>query len=320
MACTVKVPANWAAWNDADASNCKECGAALAVCGRCIWIPFEQLSANAQQDVEHRYGKTAVVASTTPAALVPRSHHMLSEEIGFLTTEDPVGPHLQNPRFPIWVVHGGSHYTVLFCTDPDFSKSEEDRMIAVDKTPSPVEFFHFNGLPPGGPRMVRMICSWDPPIDFSQFADVSQPDEKPLDVERLISRRQASDGEWEYEVVAFASTPVVELLAAPRSTHPTADFYEADIYAPAKTSWRCLFCTTSPEQVWSAINPPESEVCKECLKPLSEAGRCLWLRYSRLPFGKQRQVDRDYAPPILRIIQTKYAGVCLEFFGPEASI
>lgn len=322
LACTVKVPTNWSAWNDTSATHCKECGLSLGECGRCIWVPFEQLSASARREVETRYGKSAAVASSTPAAALPRTYHMQSEQIGFLTTEAPVGPHLQNPQFPIWVVHGGSHYTVLFCADPNFTHTEDERMLALDKTPSPVEFFHFNGLPPGGPRMARMTCSWDPPIDHSMLSgDLEVPD-KPLDVDRIITRRQTDDGDWEYEVVAIATAPHAELLlpSAPRSSHPTADMYEADIYsAPrASPSWRCLSCTTSPEQVWSAVNPAASSICKECNRPLSETGRCLWLRYPRLPFGKQRQVDRDYAPAILQVIQTKYAGVFLDFFGQPA--
>lgn len=328
LACTMKVPVEWNAWNDPSATNCKECGKALQECGRCIWVPFARLSATAQRDVETRYGKSAVVAASTAAAsALPKTYHMNSELIGFLTSEAPVGPHLQNPGLPIWIVHGGAHYTTLFCMDGAFSRTEDERMIAIDRTPNPVNFWHFNGLPPGGPRMSTFVCTWDPPIHHdAMFESAGGESEKPLDVERLIARRQAIDGVWEYEVVAEATVPVPTLLdpATPRSTHLSADFYEADIYTPPRNdaNWRCLACTTAPMQVWSAINPATSPTCKECNRPLTEVGRCLWLRYARLPFGKQRQVDRDYAPAILQVIQTKYAGVYLEFEDgyPEPSI
>jgi hypothetical protein len=55
------------------------------------------------------------------------------------------------------VLHGGAHFTLVFAAGPD----DAVPMRAVGKgadppAPPPLELYHWNGLPPGGPRMSKL--------------------------------------------------------------------------------------------------------------------------------------------------------------------
>jgi len=89
-----------------------------------------------------------------------------------------VGPKYKTPTTPIWVLHGGSHYTVLMARSKGLLKlpdpnnaatkdnAESHRIRRHRRVPSggmEGEFVleHYNGLPPGGPRLVKLFMSFN---------------------------------------------------------------------------------------------------------------------------------------------------------------
>lgn len=89
-----------------------------------------------------------------------------------------VGSKYKTPTTPIWVLHGGSHYTVLMArskgllklADPNIAAQKDDtesqRIRRHRRVPSggmEGEFVleHYNGLPPAGPRLVKLFMSFN---------------------------------------------------------------------------------------------------------------------------------------------------------------
>ena len=97
---------------------------------------------------------------------------------GSWTDPTVVGSKFKTPTTPIWVLHGGSHYTVLMArskgllklADPNncaqSNDTESQRIRRHRRVPSggmEGEFVleHYNGLPPGGPRLVKLFMSFN---------------------------------------------------------------------------------------------------------------------------------------------------------------
>ncbi len=55
----------------------------------------------------------------------------------------PMNDGLINPENPVWVLHGGDHFTVAFYIPSNSSGKK-------------FELFHWNGLPPAGPRLATL--------------------------------------------------------------------------------------------------------------------------------------------------------------------
>ena len=83
--------------------------------------------------------------------------------VGFLTSGEievkmPVSDTLKSPRLPIWILHGGDHYTVAW--SPDFATAEELNQVGADNAKQ-FTLQHWNGLPPGAFTRVccrRLVC------------------------------------------------------------------------------------------------------------------------------------------------------------------
>lgn len=102
----------------------------------------------------------------------------------------PLADGLKSPEVPVWLVHGGDHFTVLFCCESSGvvgvqsqDAQAQSQPHAADETQSAdvehgssgsssggggdddgdmraqapiVTMYHWNGLPPGGPRMAEL--------------------------------------------------------------------------------------------------------------------------------------------------------------------
>ena len=61
---------------------------------------------------------------------------------------------LKSPQQPVWLLHGGDHFTILFAASASAGAAAAD--------PQPDEPFvlhHWNGLPPHGPRMATVTIT-----------------------------------------------------------------------------------------------------------------------------------------------------------------
>jgi hypothetical protein len=84
----------------------------------------------------------------------------------------PVCDQLKTPGAPVWILHGRDHFTFLFSTTQRTMKKKKEESSSEgagegegegkdgEETKAPLEMememFHFNGLPPAGPRMARL--------------------------------------------------------------------------------------------------------------------------------------------------------------------
>lgn len=84
-------------------------------------------------------------------------------DVGLLSLSElessiPVCDSLKSPRQPVWVLHGGDHYTVLFAAADGLpaataAADDDGAEDAGDAAAEPMMLMHYNGLPPAGPRM-----------------------------------------------------------------------------------------------------------------------------------------------------------------------
>ena len=66
----------------------------------------------------------------------------------------PLQDALKSPRHPVWVLHAGDHFTLLFSPRPFAAAAVEGSAAAAGSTG--IELLHFNGLLPAGPRMAAL--------------------------------------------------------------------------------------------------------------------------------------------------------------------
>jgi hypothetical protein len=93
-----------------------------------------------------------------------------------IQAKQPLADGLKSPRYPVWVLHSGDHFTVLFRAEPVTGAAAAGAAAAAASadggdgsggggfesplsaaTSAPVQLFHYNGLPPAGPRMSPLL-------------------------------------------------------------------------------------------------------------------------------------------------------------------
>ena len=102
-----------------------------------------------------------------------------------------MGSNFKTPTTPIWVLHGGNHYTVLMARsrgllklpEPTKAKKEDQaeskRIRGHRRVPSggvEGEFVleHYNGLPPAGPRLTKLFMSFNVDENGVAIADTDE--------------------------------------------------------------------------------------------------------------------------------------------------
>ena len=135
----------------------------------------------------------------TDAGLLSLSEH---------STGVPVCDALKTPQRPVWVLHGTDHFTTLFASEP------------VSNDQKSMTLYHWNGLPPAGPRMT--VCEVTAPRgavgpapkqhsesffkpEVGEIDDVVQAD--PADK----AARPDEFCTWRYEVVLARDDPDVQV-------------------------------------------------------------------------------------------------------------
>jgi len=192
----------------------------------------------------------------------------------------PVADSYQNPTLPIWLLHGGDHFTLLFSTD--LSSLEA-------KTLAPCTLHHFNGLHPAGPRMANITLS------AGAQAATSAPEKhvesyiKPAKGE-IDSVVQADPDDkkarpddwtrWRYEV-SLATGKEAGGEGVPRTDKPTT--FEQGEPEPSQP-WRCSSCYAKRfETMCFGMNVAEAAGCQYCEKPRAKCGWTIWLHFPDLP-------------------------------------
>jgi hypothetical protein len=103
--------------------------------------------------------------------------------VGMLSTSEldsgqPLADSLKSPSSPVWVVHGGDHFTVLYSAEDQCSvavgKAGAADTSAEDawRPPATAPLYHWNGLPPLGPRMASIQLQATRRSDCASEGDV----------------------------------------------------------------------------------------------------------------------------------------------------
>lgn len=213
----------------------------------------------------------------------------------------PLCDALKFPRVPVWLCHGGDHFTVLFKGDGDATS---------------FQVHLWNGLPPGGPRLAQlklkaprgdaavaptepMKSYWKPEVGEIEDIIQAHPDDK--------KSKPKEPETWRFEVALAIVKEDVSDSGAPRNleTHPVLKFELKPV--SEGEAWRCRSCyETRFQTMCFGINEPGAVSCQHCAKPQAECGWTLWLHHSELPRNVQERVRLRYAPKLLAVLHTRW--------------
>eukprot|EP01060_Flectonema_neradi_P015058 TRINITY_DN2173_c0_g2_i1.p1 TRINITY_DN2173_c0_g2~~TRINITY_DN2173_c0_g2_i1.p1 ORF type:complete len:495 (+),score=92.81 TRINITY_DN2173_c0_g2_i1:61-1545(+) len=234
-------------------------------------------------------------------------------KIGILSTLEqeagvPLADTLKNPPKPIWIIHGGDHFTTLFHQIADADKAEFD-------------LWHWNGLPPSGPDMSRLeiiapngTCKPAPEKHVERFKkpvvgtiyDIVQTKEE--DKKNKPGRYQ----EWTYEAVLAINDPEVSgEQELPSDDNPV-------FTTPPTGPWRCASCYHSRFKTMCFGLNDDTPECKFCNRPRQEALWSLWLHYSELPKHAKNLATKMFAPKIHVLLTTRWPGCTFKGDPEEA--
>mmetsp|Transcript_48046 Transcript_48046/g.88498 ORF Transcript_48046/g.88498 Transcript_48046/m.88498 type:complete len:516 (+) Transcript_48046:48-1595(+) len=230
-------------------------------------------------------------------------------EIGLLSRQEketgiPVAEGLKGPSNPVWILHGGDHFTLAWCSS----------MPSMD-VGATFTLHHWNGLPPGGPKLgsmnVRAVngtqrARAEPPKFFKpvpgEVDDVVQadPDDKKAYPDEY--RR------WKFEVVLAIDDPDVQGEERPVDAKPPTIIAQDDPRYQRGGAWRCRSCYAKRFQTMDfQLIPAESpDWCPKCNKSRKESGWSLWLPFSDLPDKAQAQIMERHAKKIETILWTRW--------------
>mmetsp|Transcript_7588 Transcript_7588/g.12263 ORF Transcript_7588/g.12263 Transcript_7588/m.12263 type:complete len:506 (+) Transcript_7588:249-1766(+) len=226
----------------------------------------------------------------------------------------PVNDTLKSPRLPVWIVHSGDHFTVLFA----------DRKL--ESLFPPLELWHYNGLRPGGPRLAKIqvlgssVLTEAPeshkdiyfkPV-IGEIEDIVQADESDK------AMKKGKWTEWKYEVVLAVEDLDVQGQERTANMPPAVTFEQG--VPDESEKWRCSWCYRNRfKTMCFGQNPPGVSKCQHCEKPREYCGWTLWKRYEELPREWKTKMDRRYAPKVVSLFQTKWPGCSLTLVSSSTS-
>lgn len=221
-------------------------------------------------------------------------------------TKIPLLDEFKHPEFPVWILHGGDHFTT-FC-----QRNLKDQN----------SFFHFNGLPPGGPR----ICNIS--LEFTKTskpvaAKLEETEYLPLpgeiyDIVQAEKLKTKPFTEWKYELVLAVEDRTSKGAKRPKELA----VHIFDLGAKPVGRWRCANCYRNRHKTYCfGDNKPlegtntTPDICKYCNKTKKEAQWSIWLPYSKLPNGWKRSAQFHYGPKILSVLVTRWLDA--EIINPD---
>jgi len=219
-----------------------------------------------------------------------------------IETGVPITDALKTPKYPVWLIHGGDHFTILF----SLSLGVKFEAGAV------FDMYHWNGLPPVGPRMAHLkitapkgqrgpnvakyVATFYKP-EAGEIDDVVQghPEDRKLYPEEFQK--------WRFECVLAIDDPGVEGVKRPENVAPEPKFDQGEM---VPGPWRCGNCYRSRYTTFCFGMNEGGDICQHCNKSRKEAGWSFWMTYDKLPRKFQRTVARRNAPKIMNILHTKW--------------
>ncbi|KNC51579.1 uncharacterized protein AMSG_12072 [Thecamonas trahens ATCC 50062] len=234
----------------------------------------------------------------------------------------PVADSLKSPRLPVWILHGGDHFTTAWLDVATFAAMPEaaDCVPPVgEDAPVPFNLVHWNGLPPAGPR--RAVVRLTPRTTGRAVAGKAPKELRdsyvkkvPGEIDSIVQahpddKKNAPDAwnTWRYEVVLAVDEPDVEGVEPnPNATPPpTFDLGEP----PVDTAWRCASCYRGRYKTFCfGLNEAGATACRHCDKPMADAGWSLWMPYDDLPGSQQSTATNRHAPNIYIVLRRRWPG------------
>lgn len=221
----------------------------------------------------------------------------------------PVAEGLKTPSSPVWIIHGGDHFTVAW------SKQAPAATRGARFT-----LFHWNGLPPGGPRLAELS------IVAVKGALTGGPEKpkfykpEPGEVEEFIQadpedKKDLPDKfrQWRFEVVLARDDPDVQ--GEPRPPHFPAQpkFNQEDPRYQRPGPWRCRLCYARRYQTCDfALVEGSADYCPKCKKPRKECGWSLWVPFADLPASMQQKIRLQFSKKLESILWTKWPDATVE--------
>lgn len=241
-------------------------------------------------------------------------------EVGMLSRDEidmgiPLADELKDPSKPVYVIHGGDHFTLLWATN-----------VVGDA----VDFFHWNGLSPNRAMVpLRLTKASLEPCPAPEKHVQSHWRIKVGEVESIVQAspadKQARPSCWRshaYEL-ALATQAVVD---EDKSEERPADFpspptFEQGPLPADGAAWRCLSCyqTRFKTMCFGENSAPSSRLCKFCGMDVEKSGWTIWKRYEELPGPLQRRIDRTSGPKILAVLRTRWPDSELSLLRSDGS-
>jgi len=220
----------------------------------------------------------------------------------------PLADELKTPRCPVFVLHGGDHFTVIWVVG-----AETDVL----------ECWHWNGLPPsrGMFRVQLRGASLAPPKPAPDVAVQTHWRVTVGELESIVQadpeHKKLRPGAWRthsYELALVTAEVEAEDQSNPRPDGVPAPIKFDQGEAPTG-SWRCASCyQTRFKTMCFGENQSGTTTCKHCGRLQSDVGWTIWRQYSQLPKKIQRRIDRAFGPKILSVVRTRWPEAELAVF------
>lgn len=223
----------------------------------------------------------------------------------------PVADALKSPKAPVWILHGGDHFTVAWA-----------KAMPAAEAGSKFVLHHWNGLPPGGPRLAEIGVaavrgavasgSKEAPKFYKpvpgEVDDLVQAD--PDDKKAFPDKYR----QWRYEVLLAWDDPSVQGEPRPPDATPEPTFDQEDARYQRPGPWRCRLCYAKRFQTMDfALVPADSlEWCPKCQKTRKECGWSLWMPFVDLPSRFQATIMDRFATKFETILWTKWPAAEIE--------
>jgi len=158
-----------------------------------------------------------------------------------------------------------------------------------------IKFYHFNGLPPAGPRLSAIYVSRKINVD-AQSDDINTLKNVAMIVQRKWVGTEI-EGTWMYEV---------------------AQRYDKEFKPPNEgipnEKWRCNACVVN--QLFG-FNDAGNMLCNVCNKSINDVGQTVWVKYNQLNALLRREVDTNYQPKIVSLLHTRWPKTTVEYGGQK---
>ena len=238
----------------------------------------------------------------------------------------PLADELKTPPSPVWLIHGGSHFTLAFAEDAGVAMAPQETCDAA------FGLLHWNGLPPGGPRMrrirvaVRSVARAAPPthregVGLFYKPVVGHPEGSQVDsvVQARPADKAARPGQWRtwgFEVVLAIEEADVGGEDRPEGMALPPLFKLPPGGPDPNEPWRCATCYATRFKTFNfGMNEAGAPTCGTCGQRPQDAGFSFWMAYDQLPAAQQRSVTVQHAPRIVSVLQTKWPGAEITWDG-----